>query len=740
MIFQRSSTKADTRFSLFGTGRFLMCKARSNWAYFLLYSCVALLIPMLMLVVMTDASPSERSDLMLEFVHDGSAQVAFAFAAVIAALFSSVFAWKNSHSKVSSYFEHKLPITRSARFLSNTIFGLLIFAIPFILMILIFGIIGAFTCETGLFGDFAASLSKLAAYTLVFYILYYSIFTFSAVVCGSNIVHVVFSVVLLFIPYLLGYCLKQTYESIASWNIAYSPLLEIISISPFSLYNKFGILSEITTGTMLLRSLYVIIAAVVMLAISAVLTIYLKSERAGTPFTYNGVRVVVKYSIIFIVMSLMSLLFESSIGMNSLFGMIIAVLFIILIGFICNLVLNMAMYNSVRRDVLRGIRAFAGIAFLCTVLMCAMIVRSWDAAPARLSPSSCSEVIIFDTTNESAPGCLITDKEDIGRLMDIISKKRPELVTLEEGVKDPVETAENAERFRADIIVNTVFGSTLECYFNGDGPSEEDTQFLKKLISENDTKKTLVFLSENYEVDVYSQGFMSKSFQSNEFGKIFREIYLPELEELYGLDLRADRGDTADGEAHPVYSYFRISVVCGWIRPASLPIYSDMTKTIAAINTLFGGKAFPNAPAFSSEALAAVELNEATINLTIYKENNAESTYHRDISMSLSYQLASQRATAVALMEYITERNIFDKPFSAIYKTAEDEKAQRDPIADVECTIQAWIDSNAYTRRGYSSYIHFNREVAEILGIDYEEIVADVLKSTSGKENAAGND
>lgn len=169
MISQKSSTKTDSRFSLSGAGRFLICKARSNWASFLLYSCLALIIPIFVLAGMGYTVGIERGKLLLGMLQDESAQILFTCAAVAAALLSSVYAWRNTHTKAGNYFEHKLPLTRNALFLSNSLFGLLLFAVPFLIMMLIFTVIGACNCGS-LYASFMAELLKITVYTLAFYI------------------------------------------------------------------------------------------------------------------------------------------------------------------------------------------------------------------------------------------------------------------------------------------------------------------------------------------------------------------------------------------------------------------------------------------------------------------------------------------------------------------------------------------------------------------------------------------
>lgn len=385
MISQKSSTKTDSRFSLSGAGRFLICKARSNWASFLLYSCLALIIPIFVLAGMGYTVGIERGKLLLGMLQDESAQILFTCAAVAAALLSSVYAWRNTHTKAGNYFEHKLPLTRNALFLSNSLFGLLLFAVPFLIMMLIFTVIGACNCGS-LYASFMAELLKITVYTLAFYILYYSVFTFSAVVCGNTAVHVAFSLIVLFIPYTLSFCLRNIFEMTFGWRIAKSTLLDILNTSPISLYTRFGSLADMSIGKVFLGSLYVLIGATVIITIASVLNIFLKSERAGNAFTYNGIRVTVKYIIIFIIMTLVACLLADNSARNA-GGIIISCLLLALIGFACNIVLNMIMYRGVRRGALKGIRAFACVALVCLIIMSAMILRS-GKAPVELSSAS----------------------------------------------------------------------------------------------------------------------------------------------------------------------------------------------------------------------------------------------------------------------------------------------------------------------------------------------------------------
>ena len=127
MISQRSSTKTDSRFSFSGAGRFLLCKIRANGASFLLYACLALIIPVFVLVGIGYAEYYERETILLELAQNEMTQIFFIVAAIAAALLSSVYAWRNTHTKAGNYFEHKLPLTRNALFLANSLYGLLLF-------------------------------------------------------------------------------------------------------------------------------------------------------------------------------------------------------------------------------------------------------------------------------------------------------------------------------------------------------------------------------------------------------------------------------------------------------------------------------------------------------------------------------------------------------------------------------------------------------------------------------------
>ena len=742
MISQKSSTKTDSRFSLSGAGRFLICKARSNWASFLLYSCLALIIPIFVLAGMGYTVGIERGKLLLGMLQDESAQILFTCAAVAAALLSSVYAWRNTHTKAGNYFEHKLPLTRNALFLSNSLFGLLLFAVPFLIMMLIFTVIGACNCGS-LYASFMAELLKITVYTLAFYILYYSVFTFSAVVCGNTAVHVAFSLIVLFIPYMLSSCLRNIFEMTFGWRIAKSTLLDILNTSPISLYTRFGSLVDMSIGKVFLGSLYVLIGATVIITIASVLNIFLKSERAGNAFTYNGIRVTVKYNIIFIIMTLVACLLADTSARNA-GGIIISCLLLALIGFACNIVLNMIMYRGVRRGALKGIRAFACVALVCLIIMSAMILRS-GKAPVELSSGFCREVIMFDNENEYGKRrvYLITDKDDIRRLMEIASnRKYTDLNIGYEESYTPVDTkdVDNAtygylsNSFHAAIIVNTVFGSTLRNYFNYDFISEDDARFIEKLKNKATVEDALISLSKSCEVYACSAGFVSGTFRNSGLDDILRDVYLPELKEMYGLDY-------VDFSMKSAYSAFCID---GYGNSITLPIYSDMVKTQAAIKKLYDGKEFPDAPAFSAEEIVENQCREIMITCDIYGViRTPGGDYHsdQDYFRNLSVNVPSEKLSMMALIDYIIENPDAEKYNSSlIYATEEDEKEGKDPIARVDINAYIKLETHPSRERLRSVFVPFNRETAKILDIDYDGLVAEILAFIAENENTESAD
>lgn len=750
MISQKFSTKTDSRFSLSGAGRFLICKARSNWASFLLYSCLALIIPIFVLAGMGYTVGTERGKLLLEMMQDEIAQMLFTYAAVAAALLASVYAWRNTHTKAGNCFEHKLPLTRNALFLSNSLFGLLLFAVPFLIMMLIFTVIGAFNCGD-LYAAFMAELLKITVYTLAFYILYYSVFTFSAVVCGNTAVHVAFSLIVLFIPFTLSFCLRSIFEMTFGWDIAKSTLLDILNTSPISLYARFGNLVEMSIGKVFLGSLYVLIGATVIIAIASVLNIFLKSERAGNAFTYNGIKVTVKYIIIFIIMTLGACLLSDNSARNA-GGIIISCLLLALIGFACNIVLNMIMYRGVRRGALKGIRTFACVALVCLIIMSAMILRS-GKAPAELSPGFCREIIIFDNDYdyENRRVYLITDKGDIEHLMDIISNsKYTEInVSYEESSNlvstTPVDIKEgdNAtdgylpNSFHATIIVNTAFGSTLRNYINYENISDEDARFIEKLKNKTTIEDALISLSKSCEVYAYSTGFVSKTFRNSGLGDILRDVYLPELKEMYGLD-------SVYFSMKSAYSAFCID---GYGTGIMLPIYSDMVKTQAAIKKLYDGKEFPDAPAFSAEEIIENQCREIMVTCDIYGVSRTAEIiilggqdYYQSIGRNFSAKNPEEKLAMIALINYLTENPDAEKYSSLIYATEEDEKADKDPLASAEVNAYIRIGTTPSSERMVGIHLAFNRETAKILDIDYDGLVAEILAFIAGEENTESAD
>ena len=90
--------------------------------------------------------------------------------------------------------------------------------------------------------------------------------------------------------------------------------------------------------------------------------------------------------------------------------------------------------------------------------------------------------------------------------------------------------------FHAAIIVNTVFGSTLRNYFNYDFISEDDARFIEKLKNKTTVEDALISLSKSCEVYACSTGFVSGTFRNSGLDDILRDVYLPELKEMYGLD------------------------------------------------------------------------------------------------------------------------------------------------------------------------------------------------------------
>lgn len=747
MISQKSSTKTDSRFSLSGAGRFLICKARSNWASFLLYSCLALIIPIFVLAGMGYTVGIERGKLLLGMLQDESAQILFTCAAVAAALLSSVYAWRNTHTKAGNYFEHKLPLTRNALFLSNSLFGLLLFAVPFLIMMLIFTVIGACNCGS-LYASFMAELLKITVYTLAFYILYYSVFTFSAVVCGNTAVHVAFSLIVLFIPYTLSFCLRNIFEMTFGWRIAKSTLLDILNTSPISLYTRFGSLVDMSIGKVFLGSLYVLIGATVIITIASVLNIFLKSERAGNAFTYNGIRVTVKYIIIFIIMTLVACLLADNSARNAGGIIIISCLLLALIGFACNIVLNMIMYRGVRRGALKGIRAFACVALVCLIIMSAMILRS-GKAPVELSSGFCREVIMFDNENEYGKRrvYLITDKDDIRRLMEIASNRK--YTDLNIGYEESYTSVDTKDvdnatygylsnSFHAAIIVNTVFGSTLRNYFNYDFISEDDARFIEKLKNKTTVEDALISLSKSCEVYACSAGFVSATFRNSGLDDILRDVYLPELKEMYGLDY-------VDFSMKSAYSAFCID---GYGNSITLPIYSDMAKTQAAIKKLYNGKEFPDAPAFSAEEIVENQCREIMITCDIYGvartpggDYHSDQDYFKSIGINLSVNVPSEKLSMMALIDYIIENPDAKKHNSSlIYATEEDEKEGKDPIARVDINAYIKLETHPSRERLRSVFVPFNRETAKILDIDYDGLVAEILAFIAENENTESAD
>lgn len=251
---------------------------------------------------------------------------------------------------------------------------------------------------------------------------------------------------------------------------------------------------------------------------------------------------------------------------------------------------------------------------------------------------------MFDNENEYGKRrvYLITDKDDIRRLMEIASnRKYTDLNIGYEESYTPVDTkdVDNAtygylsNSFHAAIIVNTVFGSTLRNYFNYDFISEDDARFIEKLKNKATVEDALISLSKSCEVYACSAGFVSGTFRNSGLDDILRDVYLPELKEMYGLDY-------VDFSMKSAYSAFCID---GYGNSITLPIYSDMVKTQAAIKKLYDGKEFPDAPAFSAEEIVENQCREIMITCDIYGvirtpggDYHSDQDYFKSIGRNLS--------------------------------------------------------------------------------------------------------
>ena len=719
MISQKSSTKKGKNFSLSGAGSFLRCKIKTSWASFLLYGCLSLIIPVIMLIVLGSASRTDRGMELLNLMCTDDFQLCFYIASAVAALISSVFTWKNMHTKQGNYFEHKLPITRNAIFASNTLFGILLFAAPFILMMLIFVVIGATSgCGTGIFLDMLAQIVRLTVYTLAFYIFHFSLFSLFSAVCGNTAVHIAFSAVAIFIPYVASLCLDEQFKLITGWNLESSFIYNLLKISPISVYESFGLLTVMSAGAILGKILILLAVSAVIFVCGMFLAMFAKSERAGEAFTYNGVKVAIKYIIIYLAMSLVAIVIAMS-DLNKNFALIaISALLVILVGFVANIILNMVMYRGARHGAIKGIKAFSCVAVASVAILTAMIMRS--AEPAKFLPGVCKNVII--STGDSSEIYILTEKDDINGIMDIVTG-RGELTYISDDIYATDGCLKNP--FSATIIVNTTTGAkllyNLRTYLTPAGSS-----FIRNIKTEANMNEALRYLSEKEEVVIYGLGglqpYRDNGFRNSELARIFRDVYVPEFNER----------QRSGAKEVPAYSCFSIQISQYQYR--RFTIYSDMTKTISAIKKLYEGKSFPDVPAFSAEDILAdaeaADFMKMSVDVEIYGVESDDvqfiTNYYNCFERNYSSSSVKDRETITRLLD-IYMSDSYGKNIN--YETPIFSDGEMHDIYDDDATLIAYATVYAdirWSNRGIGVRLEFNRELAGILGINYDAVVHDI--------------
>lgn len=717
MISQKSSIKTGNAFSLSGAGAYLRCKLKTGWASFLLYICLALIVPAMILISLGNTTGEWRGAALLSFLKSEMAQICFYISAIVAALVSSVFAWKNMHSKQSNYFEHKLPVSRSALFFSNSVFGLLLFIVPFIVMMLILLLISA-TAGSGveMFSSLAVAILKLTVYTSAFYIAYFTLFSLFAAVCGNTAVHVAFSGIAVFLPYIASLCLSEQFEFISGWKLDSSPIYNLIKTSPISVYEKFGSIFGISSRAFICRALILIAVSAAVYICGMLLSMFSGSERAGEAFTYNGIKVAVKYIIIFLAMSMAAILIAMSYIESGFVTVLFSAVFIILAGFVVNMLLNMVMYRGVRRGVIKGMGGFCAVAALSVVILSAMMIRS--AAPVKLSPALCKNVII--SASNSTDIYLIDEKDDINGIMDIITGQGRLVYDKAEDIQSYTTDDNYAtdgflqNHFEATIIVNTTTGAKLR-YILRTYLTEEGDSFIKRITSESNMDKAMLYLSDVEGIHVgdylnprYDDD-SADSVSESELSRIFREIYLPELNEVRKGTQR---------ELVPVYSCFFAQVY--EYQTKQFPIYSDMEKTISALKKLYAEKASPYTPTFSSEDVLSYENLKLTIDVSVESSDNANALpFDGNCQKILYADIKDDRETIARLFDlYITKA--YRKTVS--YETAVYSDGKDHDLHDSSKNPVAYITTHMYvswSERSIDTYLYFDSELADILGIDY---------------------
>lgn len=592
MTLRKSSNRSNAPFA--GTLTLFASHLRQGWSALLVYSLIAVCVPLLSLLGISDSRIGEE---LYETVTAPDGQLIFYIACGVAALLAAAYTWRYLHDRKHNYFECKLPYRREALYTGSVLYGLVLFILPLVLMLGIFAGIGLVTVpgavtakDSFLPSDamrvYLLSLLRYFLFSVASYVAFFSVFTLGAVICGHIAMSVGFSIYLLFFFVLFGLLNEEMFRSITGLEIISSRFLEILKISPISVFRWFGAFEDLTFRETALHSLWLTLGGVGVLALGLFLNHIRKSERTGLAFAFPVIGQIFKFTVLYLTLGAIGLLIRDTAG-----SVLIAVLLLAVIAFGGNLVLNMILQKNFRRGLFRG---WKGLIILYVGVI-ALYLLAEIRVPLLPSASSCESVTYELTDSRDDYYCCyprtvcLTEKADIERFCSYLKT--------DDGEWSPED--EN----QAFIFVSYRLKGGLTVLANPCVPADFDKIIKREgLYSKAGMAESL----RNFASGVDRTTVISLFTQTGKVlsGKAARELLLcciDEWEELYDLTEGFPKREAAF--TINIYSYQ------GAYDYYEFPVFAEMTKTMALAERLMPDMVFSMDSVLSEMIEARITLN-----------------------------------------------------------------------------------------------------------------------------------
>ena len=607
MTLRKSSNRSNAPFA--GTLTLFASHLRQGWSALLVYSLIAVCVPLLSLL---GISGSRMGEQLYELVYASGGEVVFYVACGIAAMVAAAYTWRYLHERKHNYFESKLPYRREALYTGSVLYGLVLFILPLLLMVGIFAVLGLVTIPAAVnnpdimlpvtaLAQYLSALLRYFLYSVASYVMFFSVFTLGAVICGHMAMAIGFSVFLLFFFVLFGLLNEELFFHITGMEIDACTLLDILKISPINVFRWVGKFEGQSLGVTALHSLWMALGGVGALVLGLFIHHIRKSERTGLAFAFPAIGQIFKYAVLYLALGAVGLFVHATGG-----SFIIGILLMAVVGFGGNLVINMILQKNFRRGLFRG---WKGLLILYVVTVVLYVLA--EAGLAFLPPASRCESISYELIDDSGkyqyfsyPRTIrLTKKDDIEKFTSYLRPHSDSIrLKTQEDIdwfdKGPVETVSVRYQLKSGLAVR----AAAYCPKNFNEILQREGLY---------TEAGLAASLREFVADVDRLTAMSTLSGMNFVlsGKEARELLLcmvSEWEERYDLI-----------EGLPKYNGIAFTVLLhnygGSYVYYEFPVYEEMTKTMA-----LAGKLLPDMALSVDEIIS--DMIEAKVTLNYWSE------------------------------------------------------------------------------------------------------------------------